>query len=504
MRTTFKRKAFTLIELLIVIAIIGILFIVLVSRVDFASDKAKTTGVQTDFRSFKIAFETVAIENDGFNTLGWDTGDKNGNRVRDSVDIGDLNENGQLDNGETWTGRKKYIEDWTGIYTLINPSDTSDTSGLQALELEINKNLDQKLRITIRDDFTIIMSNAAADPWGTQYHGRYLSNSAIDGKDRGVIIMYSNGPNKQNGSADGVLGGMVNVESTGNIYGQDDICVATYYTSANGSGEVKTVIGGIEGVDAFKDASHVPTVSVGTPPTIPLPELSPEAGGAGGAGGGGGGVATLVPVKSDLHYYSWADIQVLARAKLSVSELSNTYNIQLGDKKQSNGYVYTLVDIDGNDYEGFVFMYNNGLKLSMNYSATNVGGYKSAVLAGHIEALYNSMIDTGLKAAIKQVTIECNSNDNMLNTYTCHLFLPSAREVGIDLPGGRYAEEGDMFDYLMSPSNRQAVGLTSSYWWLRTADSTANTEFYCVGTTGWQGHDTANNAYDLVPCFVIG
>ena len=92
----------------------------------------------------------------------------------------------------------------------------------------------------------------------------------------------------------------------------------------------------------------------------------------------------------------------------------------------------------------------------------------------------------------------------MLNTYTCHLFLPSAREVGIDLPGGRYAEEGDMFDYLMSPSNRQAVGLTSSYWWLRTADSTANTEFYCVGTTGWQGHDTANNAYDLVPCFVIG
>jgi general secretion pathway protein G len=89
----YRRKAFTLIELLIVIAIIGILFIVLVSKVDFASDKAKTTGVQTDFRSFKIAFETVAIENDGFNTLGLDTGDKNGNRVRDSVDVGDLNEN---------------------------------------------------------------------------------------------------------------------------------------------------------------------------------------------------------------------------------------------------------------------------------------------------------------------------------------------------------------------------------------------------------------------------
>ena len=50
-----KRKAFTLIELLIVIAIIGILFIVLVSKVDFATDKAKASGVQTDFRSFQMA-----------------------------------------------------------------------------------------------------------------------------------------------------------------------------------------------------------------------------------------------------------------------------------------------------------------------------------------------------------------------------------------------------------------------------------------------------------------
>ena len=78
MKHSFKynRKAFTLIELLIVIAIIGILFVVLVSKVDFATDKAKTTGVQTDFRSFQVAFETVSRENAGFNTLGWDTGDK--------------------------------------------------------------------------------------------------------------------------------------------------------------------------------------------------------------------------------------------------------------------------------------------------------------------------------------------------------------------------------------------------------------------------------------------
>ncbi len=68
-----KKKAFTLIELLIVIAIIGILFIVLVSKVDFATDKAKASGVQTDFRSFQVALEMVSKENAGFNTFGWKT-----------------------------------------------------------------------------------------------------------------------------------------------------------------------------------------------------------------------------------------------------------------------------------------------------------------------------------------------------------------------------------------------------------------------------------------------
>ena len=95
-----KRKAFTLIELLIVIAIIGILFIVLVSKVDFATDKAKATGVQTDFRSFQMAFDTVAKENAGFNTFGWDTGDLNANGKRDSYDEGDTNKDNIQDAGE--------------------------------------------------------------------------------------------------------------------------------------------------------------------------------------------------------------------------------------------------------------------------------------------------------------------------------------------------------------------------------------------------------------------
>ena len=198
------KKAFTLIELLIVIAIIGILFIVLVSKVDFATDKAKASGVQTDFRSFQVALEMVSKENAGFNTFGWDTGDNAGaapagytylnadkdagDRIRNSYDVGDTNLNGIYDkageNGatvdEVWTGRKVYTENWTGCYTLINPGNASDMSAIFDLQTAINKNLDPKLHINIADDGTITMANGLKDPWSTQYHGRYITNASAD------------------------------------------------------------------------------------------------------------------------------------------------------------------------------------------------------------------------------------------------------------------------------------------------------------------------------------
>ena len=60
-----KRKAFTLVEILIVVAVIGILFVALVPRIDFAGDKARETGVKTDFRAFELAAEQILRENAG-------------------------------------------------------------------------------------------------------------------------------------------------------------------------------------------------------------------------------------------------------------------------------------------------------------------------------------------------------------------------------------------------------------------------------------------------------
>mgnify|MGYP003303102001 CR=1 FL=1 len=265
-----QKKAFTLIELLIVIAIIGILFVVLVSRVDFATDKAKATGVQTDFRSFQVAFDTVAKEHAGFNTFGWDTGDDNGDRIRNSYDEGDIGtgvgtpgyHNGKVDSGEIWTGHKVYGETWSDVYTLVNPADNTDTSAFVMLENCINANLDPKLHITITPELNgtaltgnavVSMANGAQDPWKNEYHGVFITNAERDnGTDRGAVIIYSDGANGKWGSDHDITNGVVTVTvPNNNIAGKDDYSITSCYTYTNGFGEVQNLTTGFSTNQTF-------------------------------------------------------------------------------------------------------------------------------------------------------------------------------------------------------------------------------------------------------------
>ena len=198
-----KKKAFTLIELLIVIAIIGILFIVLVSKVDFATDKAKASGVQTDFRSFQMAFDTVAREQSGFSEL---------------VD-----------------------EDY------------------EQLEMAINKNLDNKLKIDIDADGTITMANGATDPWNVEYHGKVVVGQ--DSKDRGAVIVYSNGPDMQFGSNATIVDGVVSI--TVNDAGKDDYAIVSCYTYVNGYGEVLNITTGFSNNQNLLANGSAPTIVPG-------------------------------------------------------------------------------------------------------------------------------------------------------------------------------------------------------------------------------------------------
>ena len=274
-----KKKAFTLIELLIVIAIIGILFIVLVSKVDFATDKAKATGVQTDFRSFQMAFDTVAKENAGFNTFGWDTGDANQDGIRNSYDEGDNGDgggtakNGIQDGSEVFTGHKVYDETFTKVYSLKkNGTGSYDREALNRLETAINVNLDPKLHITIKDDGEIVMANGAQDPWHKEYHGWYISNAETDGQDRGAIVLYSDGANNEFGSEHTIANGVVTVSIPGNNkFGKDDYSLVSVYTYVNGYGEVKNVTTGFSNNQTLLGNSNI----MPTTPDIESDPLEP-------------------------------------------------------------------------------------------------------------------------------------------------------------------------------------------------------------------------------------
>ena len=61
----FNKKGLTLIELLAVIAIIAILFILLIPTIGSSFEKARVSGVQTDFRSYQISGQSYFTENLG-------------------------------------------------------------------------------------------------------------------------------------------------------------------------------------------------------------------------------------------------------------------------------------------------------------------------------------------------------------------------------------------------------------------------------------------------------
>ena len=113
------RKAFTLVELLIVIAVISILFVVLLSRVDFATDKSKTTGVQNDFHAIQTGLHITAMANYGFD---------------------------------------------------------SDTNVFMS---KLNKNLDSEMFVALDNG---MIKTAAKDPWGTQYVLEYDKPADTNGR----------------------------------------------------------------------------------------------------------------------------------------------------------------------------------------------------------------------------------------------------------------------------------------------------------------------------------
>lgn len=60
---TNRNRGFTLIEMLTVVIIIGILFVVLIPRINFMTDSAKVAGVKTTMRSVQASMDTFQMTN---------------------------------------------------------------------------------------------------------------------------------------------------------------------------------------------------------------------------------------------------------------------------------------------------------------------------------------------------------------------------------------------------------------------------------------------------------
>jgi hypothetical protein len=89
------------------------------------------------------------------------------------------------------------------------------------------------------------MANGAQDPWNKEYHGWYITNAEVDKKDRGAIVIYSDGANNEFGSEHKIENGVISISVPGsNKNGKDDYSIAVVYTFVNGYGDVKTQTSG--------------------------------------------------------------------------------------------------------------------------------------------------------------------------------------------------------------------------------------------------------------------
>ena len=147
MNVNKKKSAFSLTELLFVIFLIGMLFVLIVPKIDSMTTKVREIGVKQDFRSFQIAFEAVS---------------------REMVGLGDL-----------------VIED-----------------DVMAIKL-LNTHLDPSVKITANEDGSgDVLPDTGydkaysykKDPWNRKYTFRYIDDESAVSRN-GMMMLASSGRN---------------------------------------------------------------------------------------------------------------------------------------------------------------------------------------------------------------------------------------------------------------------------------------------------------------------
>lgn len=150
-----RAAAFTLVEILIVVAVIGILFVALVPRIDFAGDKARETGVKTDFRSFELAAEQVIRENGGLADF------TSGSSDEDNIELlcGSNGLNLYLDEAMKFSdaGVSAKKDQWNQNYTLQITKDADDDNPNNGTIIFISNGKDST-KSTIDDNYALVVT----------------------------------------------------------------------------------------------------------------------------------------------------------------------------------------------------------------------------------------------------------------------------------------------------------------------------------------------------------
>lgn len=161
-----KKKALTLVEILVVVLIISILIVALVPRVTSALDKAKETQIRTDFRTFATAAESVLRECAGFGGVPLMTSTE-----RNLKTISE----------QFWNSSQNVAESTTG--------DTNEAV-TQSLIKAVNRYLETSYQFGTNTLSPNFGRSAATDPWKKPYEIYFVSRNASQATDLNTDKIY--------------------------------------------------------------------------------------------------------------------------------------------------------------------------------------------------------------------------------------------------------------------------------------------------------------------------
>jgi len=186
-----NKKAFTMLEIISVVALVGILMVILVPRLSKYTLNSKIDTVEAELRTFALDLNNYVVDY-GAITM--------------TVDDSEV-QNTPLEEDETYV---KWTYEFVDTLNEMYIGNTLDLASIQVIEDEIGRDNPHKIQIDTDDDSTPdtwiydyfkVKTMYKKDPWGNKYiltfHTRETGTSDINKiLGHGIVIVQSMGPDQ--------------------------------------------------------------------------------------------------------------------------------------------------------------------------------------------------------------------------------------------------------------------------------------------------------------------